>query len=171
LLSNSVNIIILIIIIIIVIIIILIIIVTNHIIVIIIIITGLIVQTYSSQVIAAAAVGTARSSISKCCHGSLGSTGGFKWQYASRDENNTDRAEIIDDKDDGTSDVEVAKPYGETKKVKKANISKVGNLDLIAARLREYARDKEAKGQKRRRTPVYSINLITGWVHSRVMLS
>jgi hypothetical protein len=119
-------------------------------------------QTYSSQTIAAATIGIDGSAISKCCRGKIGSAGGFKWQYASRDAINTDRAEIIDDKDDGASDVEVTRLNRGVKEVKKANVSKVGNLDLIAARLREYARDKEAKGQKRRRTPVYSINLITG---------
>jgi predicted XRE-type DNA-binding protein len=125
--------------------------------------TGLKVQRYASQAKAAAALGIDQSALSKCCRGKIHSAGGFSWQF----ENEGDDEE--DKEGDGDSDVQVVKTNSAVIKSKKANMHGVGDQDLIAARLREYNRKKESKGQKQngRPTPVYSINLTTGLIVKR----
>jgi hypothetical protein len=148
--------------------------------------SGLQEKRYSSQNKATLELRISKRHISECCQGIRAEAGGFGWQYAPENKLNTAEVEDIDANEERDSDVEIIEKRDDTDQYKKnnnINIHGVGDRDLIAARLREYAKNKVTNKENRWKglskntinqvaqstskkgcggQPVYSINLTTG---------
>jgi hypothetical protein len=148
--------------------------------------SGLQEKRYSSQNKATLELRISKRHISECCQGIRAEAGGFGWQYAPENKQNAAEVEGIDGNEERDSDVEIIEKKDDTDKYKKnnnINIHGVGDRDLIAARLKEYAKNKVINKENRRKglsknttnqvaqsrskkgcggQPVCSINLTTG---------